>query len=120
MTTKIFVTVKVPGIHWWPEGNTAVHNYLQYPHRHIFHIKVTLLVTHGNRQVEFFEYQDLLMAVLYKEWGDYKEGQASINFGANSCEIIALRLLNLLNAEEVEVSEDGECGAIVSNPVVTF
>ena len=114
MITKIVVALQVPGVHWWPEGPNAKHRYLQYPHRHTFHIKVTLCVTHADRQIEFLEYQSWLRSCLFKEWGEYQAGEDLLNFGTYSCEMIAQRLLSLLDAVEVEVLEDGECGAIVS------
>ena len=53
MSLQIFVTVKVPGIHYWPEASQQAHahTYLENPHRHIFHIKVIKTVTEYNREI---------------------------------------------------------------------
>lgn len=115
LTTKIFITSQVPGLHYWPQAQekSKNHKYLSSPHRHLFHIKVTKYVYHNNRDIEFLDLKDQLANVLTQVW------PCAINtythdFGAMSCEMIADRLLYMLNADEVEVSEDGENGAVVT------
>lgn len=112
---KIFVTVQVPGLHFWPEGlkRSENHKYLFNAHRHIFHIKVTKIVFHNNRDIEYLELKDQLLSVLLDEW-PYITNTFIHDFGNRSCEMLAERLLYRLNANEVEVSEDGENGSIIT------
>ena len=82
-------------------------SYLADRHRHKFFWKVTWLVTHGNREVEFCSMQ--------QEIAYYLAQQAGMPEVATwSCEQWALALLEEFCAARVEVSEDGENGAIVS------
>lgn len=122
--TKIFVTVQIPGIHYWPGGQerSKNHQYLQYPHRHIFHIRVTKTVTHDNRDIEFLDFKDKVVLTITQEWSKdwdtIPPGNKTLcDFRNMSCEMIADRLLYIMNADEVEVSEDGENGAIVTKDV---
>lgn len=114
MSLQIFVTVKVPGIHYWPEASQQAHahTYLENPHRHIFHIKVIKTVTEYNREIEFLSFADFVMAEIHSNW--YLITQNLVDFGTCSCEQIAQTLLRALDADQVEVSEDGENGAIVT------
>lgn len=110
----IWVACQVVGWHNWADA-PAHRAYLAHPHRHVFHVKVTIPVEHDDREVEF---HDLL------DWV-HRQGLEVIGpggqFGGQSCETIAARLADLVQREygracEVEVSEDGECGAIVDTP----
>jgi len=118
MLVKIFVTVKVPGLHFWPEANekSLNHPYLRFPHRHMFHIKVMKIVQGLNRELEFFQLQEKLIEGLNSVYngGNPITKSDFYNFKNDSCEIIATRLLKLLGMDEVEVSEDGENGSIVT------
>lgn len=114
MSTKIFVTLQVPGEHRWPQAveKSKYYNHLANTHRHLFHIKVTAKVTEYNREIEFFEFKDIVLFVLTKRY-PIRAGTSVHQFDHDSCEQIAQHLLNDLNVYEVEVSEDGENGAIV-------
>jgi hypothetical protein len=76
----------------------------------MFHIKVEVRVNHDDRDKEFIllkrEIIKWLKAVYSKD-GDVCE------FGAMSCESIARVIRIQFEAEMVEVSEDGENGAII-------
>jgi len=62
---NIWVTFKREGIHKYPAaledpalatGDEYDVSFLGYPHRHIFHFKVMILVTHNDRDIEFIQY----------------------------------------------------------------
>ena len=106
--TEIFVKLRVPGFHHWPNP-TENRDYLGNRHRHLFHISVSLPVGHSDREVEF---HDLLDEVRGLVWS----GQ---DHGAKSCEMIGEKIGDTLSAQyqrpvTVEVSEDGEVGARVT------
>lgn len=114
MNIKIFVSTKVAGTHYWPDAGkySENHKYLANVHRHMFHIKVTKVVSHDNRDIEFLKLKDDLTKALQMSYifDDYD----NFNFLTCSCEQIATTLCTLLHAHSVEVSEDGENGAIVT------
>lgn len=93
------------GWHRWPDAS-ARRDYLAHEHRHLFHVCVTVPVTHEDRQVEFHD----LMDAARSAW----PGPA---LGPMSCETIA-RIIGAhvlqefaLDVVRVTVSEDDECGA---------
>ena len=49
---KIFVTFQKEGIHKYPNAPDGV-EFLQYPHRHMFHFRVEIDVFHNDRDIEF-------------------------------------------------------------------
>lgn len=115
MSTKVFVTLQVPGEHRWPEATekSKYHKHLANYHRHLFHIKVTVKVTGSNREIEFLEFQEIVWGTLAQLY-PIRNGTNLHQFGHASCEQIAKNLLDALNVYQVEVSEDGENGAIVT------
>jgi hypothetical protein len=107
---KIWVTWALHGVHCYPSAPADV-AYLRDSHRHLFKFKATLGVEHDNRDIEFHQVQNKCIDFCKDKMGlDYK-----------SCEMMAREVLTFLEGIhskrylEVEVSEDGECGAIVSN-----
>ena len=113
ISKSIFVTFQHEGLHHWPE---AVHHagveFLAHPHRHVFHFRVELSVNHSNREVEFILLKRELESL-------YREGVLQLDH--MSCEMLAEDLLKYLilhypkRALFVEVSEDGENGALVTH-----
>lgn len=107
--TKIWITFAIPGIHCYPDAPEDV-AYLRSPHRHLFKFKVTLSVFHDDREVEFHQLLNWCRA----------QYQGDLTVDYKSCEMIARELAYKLTCYsatpryiEVEVSEDGECGAVV-------
>lgn len=107
----IWVTFALPGIHRYPDAPEEV-AYLRELHRHMFHFKVGMTVAHSNREVEFHMLKNWCLS-LYKD--------AVLQLDYKSCEMMAEDLLGKLAKEygdnrtiTVEVSEDQECGAIVT------
>lgn len=99
----VWVTTCFEGWHRWKNA-PAEHVYLRDWHRHIFHVKLYVTVTHDDRDVEFIHLKRKVTEFLRAEY----EGQKF----EDSCESIANRLLAEFTAFKVEVSEDGENGAV--------
>lgn len=111
MQTKIWVTFQRVGFHAYPHAPEQV-AYLSQRHRHVFKFKVTAEVFHEERELEFHMFQSELEH-LYQD-------DAKLELNNLSCESIAKNLIQVLLDKypnrkfEVEVSEDGECGSVVS------
>lgn len=111
---KIWVTFQKYGIHNYPSAPEDV-SYLRHPHRHLFKFKVTISVEHDDREIEFHQLLNYCLSL-------YNENILVCAY--KSCEMLAEELLKSLvvkyetdalsRSYEVEVSEDGECGAIVT------
>lgn len=109
MTACIMVQARRAFFHAWPQAPDTV-AFLRNTHRHVFHVKLSMPVTHSDRQKEFFLVQRWLLAELPAEDTD---------LGSASCEDLATTLVRAAAREfecsvEVEVWEDGENGARVS------
>lgn len=106
---RVFVTTTVEGFHRWPDAPEEVY-YLAHVHRHLFHVRVEWEVGHEEREIEFHTALKWVRSVVQ----DYFLGEP-VDFGARSCESIARAFYNVLEVKpaRVEVSEDGECGAVV-------
>lgn len=104
MTKKfVFVTTQFEGYHRWKDAPDK-EAFLRDWHRHIFHVTMTMEVSHGNREIEFFDLKDKLNTFVLPWLGRRFEW---------SCEQLAEQILNNFDAYMVEVSEDGENGATV-------
>lgn len=115
--SMIWVTFRKEGVHCYPAAATDPKlktgdmydvSFLGTPHRHIFHFKVWIAVTHDDRDIEFIQ---------FKRWLEncYNDGTLELNH--KSCEMIARELNTTINARYpnrevwIDVSEDGENGA---------
>lgn len=110
MITNIVVKLQYEATHNWPKvaevlpDSPEIH-FLQYPHRHIFHITMEKSVTHSDRDVEIIMFKREVLNYLQEEFGgDLKNW---------SCEMLAEHLLKGFNCTSVEVLEDNENGAKV-------
>lgn len=111
----IFVQFTKEGIHKYPAALTdpalADVSFLGYPHRHIFHFRVTVDVTHNDRDIEF---------ILFKRELESLYGTGTLQMDYQSCEMLAEELINYISSRYpnrkiiAEVSEDGENGAILT------
>lgn len=108
----VWVTWRAVGLHAWPEAPLR-RSYLRSPHRHVFHLRLELPVSHDDREHEFHDLQDFLAFA----------GDAAITLRAvdavGSCEMIARRIATAAadkfdRQATVDVSEDGESGARVT------
>lgn len=117
----VYCTVQVEGTHNWPDCPFDEVDYLRVPHRHVFHIKAYMPVTHSDRDVEFIMLKHLIRDYLVNKYGKFSnEGMlrdmpyyTHCEFGAMSCEMIAEELIETFELSKCEVSEDDENGAIV-------
>jgi hypothetical protein len=116
MNKMIWVTFQKEGIHKYPAALTDPNlatgdeydvSFLGYPHRHIFHFKVSIEVFHDDRDIEFIQ---------FKRWLEnlYKDAILALDF--KSCEMIAEDLYSQITARYpgravwIDVSEDEENG----------
>lgn len=105
---SIFITFSKVGFHNYPNAPEEV-EYLKARHRHVFKFRVSVSVTHDDREIEFH---------MLKSW---VEGLYAEELEANhkSCEMLAEDLVQRILQHyphrdiSVEVSEDGENGAVV-------
>ena len=112
----IWVTFRKEGLHKYPAalddpklatGDEYDVSFLGYVHRHIFHFKVAIEVTHDDRDIEFIQ---------FKRWIEnmYADGTMKLDF--KSCEMISDDLYVAITKRypgrkiEIDVSEDGENG----------
>lgn len=110
MKTSIVVKLQYEALHNWPGVVEVLPHlpeihFLQYPHRHIFHITLEKEVTHADRDIEI---------ILFKrEVLDYLQASFNGHLGHRSCEMLAEQLLKRFNCLSAEVLEDNENGAKV-------
>ena len=117
----IWITFRKEGIHKYPAAATDPNlatgdeydvSFLANPHRHIFHFRVWLSVTHNDRDVEFIQ---------FKRWLEklYSSNQGVLSLDYKSCEMMSDELHThiLLKYPDrevwIEVSEDGENGSFI-------
>jgi len=117
----IWVTFRKEGIHKYPAAATDPNlatgdeydvSFLANPHRHIFHFRVWLSVTHNDRDVEFIQ---------FKRWLEklYSSNQGVLSLDYKSCEMMSDDLYIQIAAKYpgravwIEVSEDGENRALI-------
>jgi len=117
----IWVTFRKEGIHKYPAALTDPNlatgdeydvSFLGHPHRHIFHFRVWLSVTHNDRDVEFIQ---------FKRWLEklYSGDQSVLSLDYKSCEMMSDDLYAQISAKYpdreiwIEISEDGENGSFI-------
>jgi hypothetical protein len=110
----IWVTFQKEGIHKYPaaleDPKLADVSFLGYPHRHIFHFKVTIQVFHDDRDIEFIQ---------FKRWCESLYADGTLDLNNSSCEMISDALYAQIEAKYsgrdvwIEVSEDNENGSFI-------
>ena len=130
----IWVTFQKEGIHKYPAalddpklatGGWDDVSFLGYPHRHIFHFRVSIEVFHDDREIEFIQFKRWLQR-LYDLAPDSSEGHDNtkvLELDYKSCEMIADELYLRIRERygnrrdvTIEVSEDNENGCHVRYP----
>lgn len=102
--TNIVVNTTFNAVHHWPECNVPGMSYLRSPHRHVFHVRVTVPVRHDDRDVEFIDFKKNVDRLL----ANYNDK----DIGRLSCEDICLVILTQFpEINYVRVLEDNENGA---------
>jgi hypothetical protein len=115
----IWVTFNKEGMHKYPAALTDPNlatgdeydvSFLGYPHRHIFHFKVWISVTHDDRDIEFIQFKRWLLNL-------YKDSILALDY--KSCEMMSQDLYDMISQKYpnrevwIEVSEDGENGSFI-------
>lgn len=110
---RIWTTFVSPGLHKWKDAT----NYLQHPHRHLFHFRVEVGVTELDREIEFIVLKETVEKFVTEEL--LFRGYVCI---LASCEMLAQWIIEYLQGLYgidrgyiVSVSEDGENGATVTS-----
>ena len=117
MMTKIFVTFQQEGVHCWA-GAPDKFDYLRALHRHMFHVRIECFVSHSDRDIEMIDFKHKATEQFMLSNLEHHLANGMPFFGSKSCEMMAenvrLALVSIgYNVPQVEVSEDGENGAIV-------
>ena len=122
MKKFIWVTFRKEGIHKYPAalddpklatGDEYGVSFLGYPHRHIFHFKVSIEVFHDDRDIEFIQ---------FKRWLEKMYNEGTLQLDYKSCEMMADELYKEISSKyskrdmKIEVSEDGENGCEILYP----
>jgi len=115
----IWVTFQKEGIHRYPAaltdpalatGDEYDVSFLGHPHRHIFHFRVWIEITHNDRDIEFIQ---------FKRWLENLYKDAILNLDYKSCEMMSDELFAVISNKYpgreiwIEVSEDGENGSFI-------
>ena len=115
----IWVTFQKEGMHKYPAaltepalatGDEYDVSFLGYPHRHIFHFKVWIGVTHDDRDIEFIQ---------FKRWLEKLYADGTVQLDYKSCEMMSGDLYDAISNKYpgrevwIEVSEDGENGSFI-------
>ena len=119
---SIWVTLRKEGIHLYPAakddpalatGGWDDVSFLGVAHRHIFHFKVQIQVTHNDRDIEFIQ---------FKRWLESLYDDKVIELNHKSCEMISDDLYTQIAAKYpgrfvvIDVAEDGENGCQIVYP----
>ena len=115
----IWVSFQKEGIHAYPAASTDSSlatgdeydvSFLANPHRHIFHFRVWIAVTHNDRDIEFIQ---------FKRWLESLYSTGTIQLDYKSCEMMSDELKDMISQRYpdreiwIEVSEDGENGSFI-------
>jgi len=115
----IWVTFRKEGMHRYPAAATDPNlatgdeydvSFLANEHRHIFHFRVWIGVTHDDRDIEFIQ---------FKRWLENLYKDAILSLDHKSCEMMSGDLYDMISQKYpnrevwIEVSEDGENGSFI-------
>lgn len=109
---RIIVKLRVEGTHLWEGCDIDEVLYLSNLHRHMFYIRLEKKVTHNDRDIEIIKLKHDIIDYLKGKYFD--EYLRTHRFGGRSCEDIAEDLFMQFDAYSVEVLEDNENGAIIT------
>jgi 6-pyruvoyl-tetrahydropterin synthase len=115
----VFINTRFEGVHRWADAPDGPIEHLRNPHRHEFHVRVEVLVSHDERDVEF-----LTLKAEVDNWLDdhLSYRNAEVGLLELSCESMARKIWEWLGSEDytpvaVSVSEDGENGATLARSI---
>jgi len=114
---QIWVSFQKEGIHKYPaaleDPTLADVSFLGYPHRHIFHFRVSIDVWHNDRDIEFIQFKRWLESL-------YSGESNCLRLDYKSCEMIADELYVQIASKypgrnvTIDVSEDNENGCTIT------
>lgn len=112
----IYVTFDFEGFHRYPTAPDVV-GYLRNIHRHIFKVRVDIQVHHDDREIEFHMFKNFLTKIPIDNNLDFMSCEMLCDFFHDKiCEEYGLldnrELGTPTRKMTIEVSEDGECGAV--------
>jgi len=111
-SSKTFIVVQTSfeASHRYPTAPKGV-EFLSQTHRHMFHVRANISVSHDDRELEFILVKRYLTELL-DTW--------DFDLGSMSCEMMAKEIIGAIEVRyganriiEVSVFEDGENGAVV-------
>ena len=106
--TVVFCSFEFEAFHQWVAAPDLV-AFLRSPHRHMFHVRAEMAVQHNDRDIEFITLRGELVRAVKAKLVD-----AKAVVGTWSCEQWAQWMVDTFALNRVEVSEDGENGAVVT------
>jgi hypothetical protein len=119
---SIWVTFRKEGVHLYPAakddpalatGGWDDVSFLGVAHRHIFHFKVQIQVTHNDRDIEFIQ---------FKRWLESLYDSSVLELNHKSCEMISDDLYTQISTKYpsrfvvIDIAEDGENGCQIVYP----
>lgn len=125
---SIWVKFQKEGIHKYPAalddpklatGGWDDVSFLGYPHRHMFHFRVSIEVFHDDREIEFIQFSRWLQRLYTVGTDDKQSGNSTqlLNLDYKSCEMISDELAIIIKDKypnrdlTIEISEDDENGS---------
>lgn len=118
-TVEIEVKVELWGTHQWLGAEWPV-EILKFPHLHKFVFRCRKLVTHADRDIEFFVFAQEIKDHLTREYRPVYDKEVDrhlqidwCGFGPKSCEQLACDLMAWFDLTYCSVHEDDQHGAIV-------
>lgn len=102
------ISTSFEGIHQYPDAPNDV-SFLKYPHRHIFHVKISIEQFHNDRDVEFILFKRFINKVIAN-----KKFPKSV-----SCEMMSDFIFKKIlkkypdRRTRIEISEDLENGSLI-------
>jgi hypothetical protein len=116
LTQFVRVRAQVEGLHRWPDA-TGSDGYLASPHRHVFTAELDISVVHDDRELEINAVSRWIHEVLASFAATPLQPDGPADFGAQSCEQLATRLVRavadrfgLHRSVRCAVLEDGLLG----------
>ena len=106
MKNFIWITTSFEGFHKYPDAPDDV-TFLKNKHRHIFHVRVWIEVSHNNRDIEFILFKRFIETLL-----------STANLNNKSCEMVSDELYEEIRMKypdrevRIEISEDCENGSL--------
>lgn len=111
--TEVICCNEFQGVHAWRGcPGDFPHSHLSATHRHVFTMETRFAVQDDDRQVEIFWMEDRIREFVRKSFRKVP-GTGLLDFGGNSCEMIARMVVKRFKARSCEVREDGRGGAKV-------